>query len=73
MLQEDVVDSEELVGVDFTHMLPYLDMAYGEESGLWFKLDASSNGMGDGDEDMSEEQCERDALRACSGELAARR
>eukprot|EP01046_Picozoa_sp_COSAG06_P086898 COSAG06_NODE_33448_length_489_cov_3.223077_2_plen_123_part_01 len=31
-------------------------MAYGEESGLWFKLDASSNGMGDGDEDMSEEQ-----------------
>ena len=53
---EDVVDSEELVGVDFTHMLPYLDMAYGEESGLWFKLDASSNGMGDGDEDMSEEQ-----------------
>jgi hypothetical protein len=53
---EDVVDSEELVGVDFTHMLPYLDMAYGEESGLWFKLDASSNGMGDGGEDMSEEQ-----------------
>jgi hypothetical protein len=34
---EDVVDSEELVGVDFTHMLPYLDMAYGEESSLWFK------------------------------------
>ena len=53
---EDVVDSEELVGVDFTHMLPYLDMAYGEESGLWFKLDASSNGMGDGGEGMSEEQ-----------------
>ena len=23
---------------------------------MWFKLDASSNGMGDGDEDMSEEQ-----------------
>ena len=33
---EDVLDSPDSLGVDFTPMLRYLEMAYGEPSGLWF-------------------------------------
>ena len=43
---EDVLDSPDSLGVDFTPMLRYLEMAYGEPSGLWFKMDAGVGGGG---------------------------
>ena len=39
-LLEDVITSPEDLGVDFREMLKYLDMTYGCESSLWFKIDA---------------------------------
>ena len=41
---EDVVNAKELMGVEFINLLRYLNMAYGKETGLWFKRDAVDKG-----------------------------
>ena len=43
-LMEDIMDSEEILGVDFTHLAAYINMTYGKESALWFKIDAAEEG-----------------------------
>eukprot|EP01050_Picozoa_sp_SAG11_P012186 SAG11_NODE_1340_length_5165_cov_3.807146_3_plen_135_part_00 len=41
-LQEDILDSEELLGTDLSQLAPYFQMAYVEsECGGWFKVDAA--------------------------------
>ena len=43
-LMEDIMDSKNLLGCDFTHLAAYIDMTYGNDSDLWFKLDAAEDG-----------------------------
>ena len=38
------MDSKDLLGCDFTHLAAYIDMTYGNDSDLWFKLDAAEDG-----------------------------
>ena len=42
-LMEDIMDSKNLLGCDFTHLAAYVDMTYGNDSDLWFKLDAAED------------------------------
>ena len=52
-LMEDIMDSKDLLGCDFTHLAAYVDMTYGNDSDLWFKLDAAE----DGETQLAERSC----------------
>ena len=52
-MMEDIMDSKNLLGCDFTHLAAYVDMTYGNDSDLWFKLDAAE----DGETQLAERSC----------------
>ena len=53
-LMEDIMDSKELLECDFTSLAAYLNMTYGEDSALWFKLDATDD---TGATELAERSC----------------
>ena len=53
-LMEDIMDSKELLVCDFTSLAAYLNMTYGDDTALWFKLDATDD---TGATELAERSC----------------
>ena len=45
-MMEDILESEDFLGEDFSDLATYIDFAYGEEFTAWFRVDAAPDSAG---------------------------
>ena len=45
-MMEDILESEDFLGEDFSDLAAYIDFAYGEEFTAWFRVDAAPDSAG---------------------------